>query len=518
MVLLAIVHYHLNPGGVTQVIANQLRGLACQASGGEPFRVLVLHGGRCAGWPERLPELAALDYAVQSLAGLDYDDRPRDARQLAARLQAVLRAAGGTPDTAVIHVHNHALGKNLVLPTALGELARDGWPLLLQIHDFAEDFRPDNYRQLAAGGRGGVAGETVADAYPTAAHVHYAVLNQRDRQILEAAGLAPDRLHVLPNAVGDVSRLPPPEPARRELARQCGIPEQRRVLLYPVRGIRRKNLGEALLWSVLAGERWHVALTLAPQSPAERPAYQRWKKLAATRGLRMAFETGETSGLSYAENLAAADRMLTTSVAEGFGLVFLETWLAGKTLVGRNLPEITADFVAAGLRLEHLQPRLNIPVDWIGAARWRHAFAQAYRETLARFGRPLPAAEALSPAVEHLLANGLVDFAALSSEQQQQVVQQAAESERRRQQLLARNEWLAVGLADAAEPAEAVAHNASVVRAAYSCAACGGRLRELYRKVAASPRSGDVQPLPRAGRILDEFLRPERFQPIRVEP
>jgi hypothetical protein len=124
----------------------------------------------------------------------------------------------------------------------------------------------------------------------------------------------------------------------------------------------------------------------------------------------------------------------------------------------------------------------------------------------------------LSPAVEHLLANGLVDFAALSSEQQQQVVQQAAESERRRQQLLARNEWLAVGLADAAEPAEAVAHNASVVRAAYSCAACGGRLRELYRKVAASPRSGDVEPLPRAGRILDEFLRPERFQPIRVEP
>ena len=270
MVLLAIVHYHLNPGGVTQVIANQLRGLACQASGGEPFRVLVLHGGRCAGWPERLPELAALDYAVQSLAGLDYDDRPRDARQLAARLQAVLRAAGGTPDTAVIHVHNHALGRNLVLPTALGELARDGWPLLLQIHDFAEDFRPDNYRQLAAGGRGGVAGETVADAYPTAAHVHYAVLNQRDRQILEAAGLAlPAEAPSVPLAMGSGRTLdarPLTVPTLR-----FGQVVLREVPVY-VLGPEGEDLGASIGPAAFAGydvqeERARLQLTIRKRAP-----------------------------------------------------------------------------------------------------------------------------------------------------------------------------------------------------------------------------------------------------------
>jgi glycosyltransferase involved in cell wall biosynthesis len=516
--LIAIVHYHLNPGGVTQVIANQLRALALQPSGGEPVRVVVLHGGRCAGWPARLPEASSLDYAVQPLPGLDYDDQPRDAGELAARLQAVLRAAGGTSDTTVIHVHNHALGKNVTLPAALGELARGGWPLLLQLHDFAEDFRPDNYRQMAAGGGGCAAAETAASVYPSAAHVHYAVLNQRDARILAAADVAPDRLHVLPNAVGDVAALPPRESARQELARRCGIPEHRRLLLYPVRGIRRKNLGEALLWSVLAGDHWQVALTLAPLTAAERPSYERWKGLAASLGLRMAFETGEASGLSYADNLAAADRMLTTSVAEGFGLVFLETWLAGKTLVGRDLPEITADFVAAGLRLEHLRPRLNVPVDWIGVACWRHDFEQAYRETLARFGQPAPAAEDLSRTLEQLIDGGQVDFAALSSQQQQRVVQQAAESERRRQRLRALNEWIEVALASPRASAEAVAQNAAAVRAMYSLAACGRRLRDLYRSVAACPRGGEVQPLPRAGQILDEFLRPERFQPIRIEP
>lgn len=515
--LIAMVHYHLNPGGVTQVIANQLRALALQACHGQPLRVVVLHGGRCAGWPEQLPEVRSLEYSVQSLPGLDYDDQPRDARPLAARLQAALQAAGGAPDTSVIHVHNHALGKNQALPAALVELARGGWPLLLQIHDFAEDFRPDNYRQLAAAASGSTAAGTVAGAYPTASHIHYAVLNQRDSRILAAAGVAPDRLHVLPNAAAELGAWPPHAPARQALARRCGIPEHRRLLLYPVRGIRRKNLGEALLWSVLAGDRWQVALTLAPLTPAERPSYERWKGLAASLGCPMAFEIGESSGLSYADHLAAADRMLTTSVAEGFGLVFLETWLAAKALVGRDLPEITADFVAAGLRLDHLRPRLDVPVDWIGAAGWRRDFEQAYRETLVRFGRPLPTADALAPALERLIDGGLVDFAALSSRHQAQVVQQVAERDARRQQLWTLNEWIEGALADSGAAADAVAHNTAVVRASYSLAACGRRLCDLYRSVAASPRGGDVQPLARGGQILEEFLRPERFQPIRVE-
>ena len=42
--------------------------------------------------------------------------------------------------------------------------------------------------------------------------------------------------------------------------------------------------------------------------------------------------------------MASAHRLVTTSVAEGFGLAFLEPWLFGKGLLGRNLPEITVDF------------------------------------------------------------------------------------------------------------------------------------------------------------------------------
>ncbi|NIO41528.1 MAG: hypothetical protein GTO41_15945, partial [Burkholderiales bacterium] len=153
-----------------------------------------------------------------------------------------------------MHAHNHSLGKNVLFPKALAVLARDGYSMLLQIHDFAEDFRPDNYGQLASALVDN-AFERLPDAlYPQALHVHYAVLNCRDREILRHAGVDPARLHWIPNAVAETDTLPNREAARNELTVRFGIPAEARLLLYPVRGIRRKNLGETLMWSALADE------------------------------------------------------------------------------------------------------------------------------------------------------------------------------------------------------------------------------------------------------------------------
>lgn len=513
LMLIAILHYHLNRGGVAQVIANHLQALRSTAAQSDDTRALVLHGGRGEGWAEHLGDQTGLSCSIQSVSGLDYDTRLGDHRRLAADLTEVLRRAGGTRDDAVIHVHNHSLGKNPTLPLALGELAREGWPLLLQIHDFAEDFRPDNYRQIAV-----ASGAVRHDTYPTGPHVHYAVLNQRDARVLTKAGLDPAQLHVLPNAVGEIGALPDRQTVRREWADRFQIPQQRRMLLYPVRGIRRKNIGEALLWSLAADEHWHVGLTLAPQTPAECRSYERWKATAAELRLRTTFELGGPRGLPYASNVAGADRMLTTSLAEGFGLVFLESWLGGRPLVGRDLPEITADFTAAGLRLDALRPELRVPVDWIGAVKWRRDFEAVYRRTLAQFGREPPAAGELDAACAELTKDGMIDFGVLLPTHQQRILGQVSASRPRQQELQAINRWIETALRADEALARTVAHNAAVVRDWYSLARCGTRLRELYGRVAASPQGGGVGTLPHAERILDEFLRPERFHPLRVEP
>ncbi|MCG8451487.1 MAG: hypothetical protein MI725_18125, partial [Pirellulales bacterium] len=48
---LAILHHHLNSGGVTRVVQNHLLSLAAVVTSELPERVLLLHGGRAVGWP-----------------------------------------------------------------------------------------------------------------------------------------------------------------------------------------------------------------------------------------------------------------------------------------------------------------------------------------------------------------------------------------------------------------------------------------------------------------------------------
>ena len=71
---IAIVHYHLNRGGVTQVIVNHLRALAVTAAEGERLRAVVFFGGRCDGWPaESIAQLKSLDVHLRAIPSLDYD-------------------------------------------------------------------------------------------------------------------------------------------------------------------------------------------------------------------------------------------------------------------------------------------------------------------------------------------------------------------------------------------------------------------------------------------------------------
>ncbi|MBT4868466.1 MAG: hypothetical protein HON53_25440, partial [Planctomycetaceae bacterium] len=321
---IAILHYHLNRGGVTRVIDNQLLALDSLPATGELRHAAVLFGGRDAGWPcDITDQLDSVKLSLHAVEALDYDTEPiADPDSLAHELRTVFLQLGFQPDETVLHVHNHSLGKNASLQGALQLLAQDGFGLLLQIHDFAEDFRPTNYRLLCETlGRDRIA----ESLYPQASRIHYAVLNRRDQAVLESAGVAPERLHFLPNSVPTPGELPDRDDARRKLRATFGVSTTDRFVLYPVRGIRRKNVGEALLWSLLAGEATTTAITLAPLNPAEQTAYCRWQEIANELNIPFLFEVGEAGGLSFEENLAAADLMLTTSVAEGFGMVYLES-------------------------------------------------------------------------------------------------------------------------------------------------------------------------------------------------
>lgn len=513
----AILHYHFNRGGVTQVVLNHLAALDQMLLGGERIQVALIHGGRRSGIADdQVSDFRSLDVSMHSLPSLDYDDNFKvDEEQLAGEIVAVLEGIGFPSNTTLLHIHNHSLGKNVALPGAIRRLAQAGYRLLLQIHDFAEDLRPENYRRLAA------AGKNCSDAYSClylqAGQIHYAVLNRRDFTLLNDAGVPSANLHLLPNAAGDFGELPAKEVARRKLEERFKIPRDATYALYPVRGIRRKNLGEVLLWSVLASQGCFIGVTLAPLNPLEQVAYQHWVQLSRELELPCVFETGGENGLAFKENLAAADLLLTTSVAEGFGMVFLEAWLAGRNLVGRDLPEITTDFVEAGLQLNSLYAQLLVPIDWVGRDSLRESLGQALNHLRINYGiTSTPDDASVEHEVGRLLRSETIDFGVLSCLQQTCVIRMVQRDQALREQLLELNPRLRIRTT-AEDNSATIAANADVVRSVFSLVASGKRLKQLYGCVMESHVETDIQSLPHPDRILNAFLDVQRLRPLRFE-
>ena len=209
---------------------------------------------------------------------------------------------------------NHALAKSAGMAALVDLLVAEGERVILQVHDFPEDGRP---AALAMA-------EAWAGCWPGG--VHYAVLNHRDQSILHAAGVPDHCLHWLPNKVSPPPAAPPYRPQEAH---------------YPVRGMPRKNLREFLYWASVAPPGWRFSLSGAAED-AEVIA------LAREARLPVEWNTG------YRSTALA----MTTSVREGFGFSFLEPWLHGVPVFGRDLPWLTADFRALGIDFPDLYPAL----------------------------------------------------------------------------------------------------------------------------------------------------------------
>lgn len=477
---IAIVHYHMRRGGVTRVVENAVAALVPHDA-----QVVVLTG-EPPDDPGPLP-------AVRVVDGLGYRLEPGDGPDgpaLAAALVAAARGAldGQEPD--VWHIHNHSMGKNAVFTDALAALLAPGRKALLQVHDFAEDGRPANHRVQRAAPGG-------AAAYPLGPGIHYAVLNARDAGFLHEAGVPDERLHLLPNPV-HVPTAPP------VLDEPPPLPEFETLYLYPTRGIRRKNIGEAALLAAVAPVGAGVATTLGPRNPVWQPIHDRWAAFARELQLPLRLGAGE-AGASFHALIARSEALITTSVAEGFGLAFLEPWGFGKPLIGRDLPGITRDFKQEGLDLGGLYERLDVPVDALDLSALRERLAAALDRYFQDYGRE-PPHDAAQTALDAWVRDDQIDFGCLDEATQEQVIARAVRDTGLRDVLRA--------TAFGRQAGQPLATNRSVVRERYSLEAYGERLVQLYQGLAAA-LSGPPEGALDGDRLLDCFLDPVRFRFLR---
>lgn len=510
---IVILHCHFERGGVTQVVENHVRAL----SASDEFDRIILVSD------ERVGGLSAETRRVTEqirLPGFDYDptDLPRGSatsrgEDFAEQLSRQLTSAAVHPQASVLHWHNHSLGKNTAAPAVVRRMAGWGWRLLLQIHDFAEDNRPDNYCRLIEAS-GAISSRQIDDyLYPVAPQIHYATLTGGDAGVLTALGIPADRTHCLPNSVV----LPSDALASREqsldrVRHAMPLPVGARWCLYPVRGIRRKNVGEFVLLCRWLPDDCFGGLTLRPTTPLEARSYDRWQRIARETSPRVVFDAAHHAGVTFADNLAACDFVLSTSVAEGFGMAFLEPWLAERPVVARRLAGVTEDFESSGVQLPDMYSAIPIAGDasWLADCRRRiaDAFEEAWAAVPQQFRPPADSfADQNSPTI---------DFGRLTPSDQVDVLRRVAKDSQFESETKQLSEPLVDSLGHPAGT-QVIRANGAVVASHYCTEFQGQQLRQIYGLLLEA----DIEPSPQApvgdDTAVNLVARQRPFFPCRTE-
>lgn len=337
---LTIFHYHVSPGGVTEVIASSVEAILRRLPQIES--VTIVCGDRDNTETLAIPLASAAkehgkSFGIDIVPEIGYLDMhaPPDPRLAEAVNSALSRYRGST-----WWVHNYQIGKNPVFTnTLLGAILEESdQTVVLHIHDFPERARFDNLSFLNR--------HLTHAPYPIRPNVRYAVINARDRSLLMKVGIPGSHVFLLNNPVK--TSLPDRSSAhltKRSLEAAFGgefprFRPERPLIMYPVRTIRRKNVLELGLIAALDPAEPSLVVTLPGISQLERPysdIVERGFRERVIPGLWGIGNRLVDTGTNFSSLIAAADMLGSSSVQEGFGYLYVDAGQLGIPLIARRL-------------------------------------------------------------------------------------------------------------------------------------------------------------------------------------
>ena len=340
-----IFHYHLNPGGVTRIIQSQVKSLKIVMPD-TPVSVV------CGFSPDSnfFGDDAEL-IVNKKLNYLSNDDLSKE--HLEAEYQKIYSFFVETfSKQDILHLHNINLGKNPLVTLAAYKLALQGYKIVNHAHDFAED-RPENwgfYKLILHD----VFGYDVLDVlYPSLKNYTVCAINLSDLNRLNEYNFNCEAKYLVPNPV-DLTAVDTGNSSlsRKKIIGQLGIGEDKKIITYPVRVIKRKNIGELILLAVLFRDKANFLVTLPPKNPVEVERYKAWKSFCKENNIKIYFEVGDK--LNFEDIILGSDFCITTSYKEGFGMVYMEPWLMGTPVIGREIPFIIEELKESNIKFPNL--------------------------------------------------------------------------------------------------------------------------------------------------------------------
>jgi hypothetical protein len=251
-------------------------------------------------------------------------------------------------------------------------------------------------------------------------------------------------------------------------------------VLYPIRAIRRKNIGEAILLSLFFQRGESLVITLPPNSPVDINSYKGWKSFVEDNALKVEFDAGLEH--DFSDLLKTSLFLITTSITEGFGFSFIEPWLANKLVWGRRLPHICIDFERNGVRLEHMYEKLRVPINWVGEKDFFSKWHACILKNCDLFEYPMDTGR-IKKAFSTITDDGTIDFGLLDEVFQKKIILHILSHKKALGTLIRLNPFLSAP-GHIANSELLINHNRLAVKKNYNRVLYRERLLEIYRRVA----------------------------------
>ncbi|MEA2012334.1 MAG: hypothetical protein U9O87_04510, partial [Verrucomicrobiota bacterium] len=341
----------------------------------------------------------------------------------------------------------------------------------------------------------------------------YAVLTSRDQKILEQSGINKNNLFLLSNPVEvttfkDTNQRD--ESSCSKIRKRLGLKDDLPIMLYPVRAIRRKNIGEILLLSALFSGKAYWIITREPKNPLEKPIYEKWVKYAKREHLSVVFNADEK--VDFAELYETAFKVVVTSVTEGFGLAFLEPWIRGKAVTGRNIPDITSDFKNEGIKLDSLYSVLSIPVSSLSnLSRLETEYSVFLQDIYASYAIEI-ANGTIKEFLQKKLKEKTIDFADLDILEQQYIISEIKRSPELRETIIKENN-LKMILKNPCK--KTIEYNKKRIKAVFNLKNYGKKLNKIYLQMLKIESTENAHLQDPAEKLIENFTNAKNIRLIK---